>query len=283
MSNMDAIAVIAEPESGELVDRAASLARTLGLPMVANCKFSPGPQSETGKPGFCAALVVTSARLELREVASQPGRAFSKRFGPAIWADFVGGRLGHRASTPGGGAAMLRRAVGFKAAPWQVCDATAGLARDAFLLASIGCAVTAIERSAVVAALVADGVARARQLADAAVLASLGRIQWIAADSRQWLAAFNKNGTVPDRPDVVYLDPMFPARRKSALVKKEMRLCRLVAGDDGDAGELLELARSAATARVVVKRPVGAAPLAEGVAYEYAGRTIRYDVYLPKG
>ena len=280
MTDLPAIAVIAEPESGELADRAASLAGTLGLPVVAN--LASCLESKTEEPEFCAALVVTAARLELREVMASPNGDRSKRFGPAIWADFSGGRLGHRAGSPGGGAAMLRRAVGFKAPPWQVCDATAGLARDAFLLASIGCTVTAIERSAVVAALVADGVARARQSADQQVLDAIDRITWVAADSRAWLASRRSVGEL-NRPDVVYLDPMFPPRGKSALVKKEMRLCRLAAGDDGDAGELLALARLAAKSRVVVKRPVGAAPLAEGVAYEYAGRTIRYDVYLPTG
>lgn len=97
----------------------------------------------------------------------------------------------------------------------------------------------------------------------------------VVADARDYLAAL----PAADCPDAVYLDPMFPQRRKSALVKKEMRIARLVAGDDSDAAELLAVARAVARSRVTVKRPVGAPPLAGEPAYAYPGRTIRYDVY----
>ena len=216
-----AIAVIVDPCSPELIGRAESLAAELRLPLA---------DPESGSRQYDLLLAVTQGGLELGEGPARGGRR-----GLAIRADFVGGALGRRAGSPGFGAAMLRRAVGFKRPPWRVCDATAGLARDAFLLAAAGCDVTAVERSAIIAALVADGLERARRHAEDAarraegdaLRAAVGRIRLVVADSRDWLAGLRGD----DRPDAVYLDPMFPSRGKSALVKKEMRLCRLAAGE----------------------------------------------------
>jgi 16S rRNA (guanine1516-N2)-methyltransferase len=265
-----AIAVFADPCSPELIRRAESLAAELRLPLA-------DPASASRQ--YDLLLTVTQGRLELREGADKRGRS-----GLAIWAEFATGRVGRRADSPGFGAAMLRRAVGFKRPPWHVCDATAGLARDAFLLAAAGCTVTAIERSPIIAALVADGLNRAKWQANGVALAAgVERLRLIVADSRAWLAETVSGPVCPGSPDVVYLDPMFPARGRSALVKKEMRLCRRVAGDDADAGELLAAARRAAGSRVVVKRPLAAPPLGGEPAYAYRGTTIRYDVYLPTG
>ncbi len=57
------------------------------------------------------------------------------------------------------------------------------------------------------------------------------------------------------RPDVVYLDPMYPHKKKSALVKKEMRVFQSLVGADLDADALFAPAYELATKRVVVKRP----------------------------
>ncbi len=84
---------------------------------------------------------------------------------------------------------------------------------------------------------------------------------------------------VGERPDVVYLDPMYPPRRKSAEVRKEMRVLRALVGDDPDAAELLTAARRVARRHVVVKRMRLAPELMPGVLRSYVGRTTRYDVY----
>ncbi|MCA9466306.1 MAG: class I SAM-dependent methyltransferase, partial [Nitrospira sp.] len=60
---------------------------------------------------------------------------------------------------------------------------------------------------------------------------------------------------LPFEPEVIYLDPMFPHKEKSALVKKDMRVLQEVVGPDEDADELFTIARTVATNRVVVKRP----------------------------
>ena len=81
-------------------------------------------------------------------------------------------------------------------------------------------------------------------------------------------------------PQVVYLDPMFPHREKSALVKKEMRALRPLVGDDDDASALLDAARRLASHRVVVKRPRHAEALG-GVApaHMLEGASSRFDIY----
>jgi 16S rRNA (guanine1516-N2)-methyltransferase len=86
--------------------------------------------------------------------------------------------------------------------------------------------------------------------------------------------------TLDPAPDVIYLDPMFPPkRRRSAAVSKELRLLRLLAGEDSDAHELFEVARRVARQRVVVKRPDHALPLAPRPTVSYGGKLVRYDVY----
>jgi 16S rRNA (guanine1516-N2)-methyltransferase len=84
-----------------------------------------------------------------------------------------------------------------------------------------------------------------------------------------------------ERPEVIYLDPMYPHRTKSSLVKKEMRILRVLAGDDQDAAGLLVAALACARKRVVVKRP-RLAPRIEGQtpSTEITSKNSRYDVYL---
>jgi 16S rRNA (guanine1516-N2)-methyltransferase len=141
----------------------------------------------------------------------------------------------------------------------------------------MGCSVIAVERSPVLGALVHDGLARARAEGPPAVRTIVERIKLVVADARQVLAGLR--GT--SAPEVVYLDPMYPPRKKAALPKKEMRICRRLVGDDTDVGELLAVARGVTQRRVVVKRPRHAPPLAPSPAMTFAGKQVRYDVYHP--
>jgi 16S rRNA (guanine1516-N2)-methyltransferase len=137
------------------------------------------------------------------------------------------------------------------------------------VLAARGYRVIALERSPLVAALLADGLARS---GDHAVL---GRIELVVGD------ALNLIPTLP-LADIILLDPMFPERGKSALKDKGMRALRALVGDDPDASALLALARRHVGRRVVVKRPLAAEPLA-GPAPSGAilGTTVRFDIYPP--
>ncbi len=149
----------------------------------------------------------------------------------------------------------LARALGRRAR--TVVDATAGLGGDALRLAGLGCTVIAVERSPWIAALLDDALERLR--AGAGTLADLaGHVTLIHADAREFLAGHG------DRPDAVYLDPMFPPRRRqSAAVRKELLWLRELAGDDPDADALLTAALASARERVIVKRPHHAPPIGD--------------------
>jgi 16S rRNA (guanine1516-N2)-methyltransferase len=239
-----------------LQPRAAELAARWG--------FSLG----AGEPGETPRLVLTPERLELRALHSE---------GP-VFVDFVGGAVGHRRRFGGGRGQEIARAVGLKkGATPSVLDATAGLGRDAFVLASLGCVVTLIERSPVVAALLEDGLARAAE--DAEVAPIVARMRLWCGNAAQLMAQLDP----AVRPDVVYLDPMYPHRRKSALVKKEMRLFRAVVGEDPDADALLPAALACARQRVVVKRPDYAEPMTGRVpTMSITTKNHRFDVYVLK-
>lgn len=249
------LAVIADAEG--LADRAADLARRLGLPLV------PAPGV-----AYDLILAVTSARLELRSTGhGGPG---------AVYVDFVGGQFGH--ARRAGGSRLLYSAIGLRGGGLPtVIDATAGLGEDAFLLAMRGCHVTTIERSPVVAALLEDGLARAAAVPE--LREAVARMRPVSGDAREILRDLSPE----QAPDVIYLDPMFPPKKKSALVKKEMRILRRVVGDDPDSGELFEVARKVARRHVVVKRMRLAPTLAPDPTRSYEGKSTRYDVYASRG
>lgn len=214
------------------------------------------------------ALVMTPERLELRK------RDEPKLGG--IYVDFVSGAMAHRRRFGGGRGEAVAKAVGIKGnyLP-DVVDATAGLGRDAFVLAALGCRVRMLERHPVVAALLDDGLSRGYR--DAEIGGWLrDRLTLLHASSLAALA------TLQPKPDVVYLDPMYPHRQKSAMVKKEMRVFQTLVGADDDADGLLEPARRLAKKRIVVKRPDYAPPLA-GIATQSAVETKshRFDIYPP--
>lgn len=189
--------------------------------------------------------------------------------------DFVQGKAAHRRRFGGGRGQPLARAVGLKQG-WtpRVLDMTAGLGRDAFVLATLGCSVVMIERSVVVHALLADGLRRARQ--DPEVEVIVARMRLHRLDGRNYALP-----SPSERPDVVYLDPMYPHREKSAKIKKEMRLFQLLLGEDPDSATLLESALGIARHRVVVKRPVKAPPLGERApSFSMGSPNTRYDIYL---
>ena len=196
-----------------------------------------------------------------------------------VLVDFVGGKAGHRRKFGGGKGQDIAKAVGLnKGVTPHVLDGTGGLGRDAFVLASLGCTVTLIERSPVIAALLQDGINRARQNSDVAGIAS--RMTLLNDDSRQ---AMQKLAEDKQRFDVVYLDPMFPHREKSALVKKEMRIFQDLLTGDPDADELLAPAEALADYRVVVKRPRPAPDLAgKEPTYRLEGKACRYDIHAFK-
>ena len=192
-----------------------------------------------------------------------------KKFKP-LYVDFVHGKSEYRRVFPG--KELLAKAIGYKHfLVTKIIDATAGLGRDAFVLASLGCDVTLIERSPILAALLQDGLLRASK-----VEATHNIVQ------RMHLLIGDAQSLLPDlKSDVIYLDPMYPHRQKSALVKKEMRILRDLVGADVDAANLLTIALQCNVKRVVVKRPrLAENSIAIEPNFSSTGKNSRFDVYL---
>lgn len=196
----------------------------------------------------------------------------------AIHIDFIAGALAHRRQYGGGKNQPLGKAVGLKPGITpSVLDATAGLAKDAFVLATLGCPVVMIERSPYVAALIQDAIQRAADDDTFTPLLQHG-FELINTNAVDYLPTLADNR----KPDVIYLDPMYPEKQKSALVKKNMQILQKLLGHDADTEQLLNAARRCARKRVVVKRPKGAACIGHSKpAFEVASKNTRYDVYLP--
>ena len=219
----------------------------------------------------------TDGESELVLQLGAEGLQIKGRDAGAVRVDFASGALLHRRKFGGGQGQMIAKAIGIQSGVRPtVLDATAGLGRDAFILASLGCQVTMVERHPVIAALLEEGIERARQ--DEETSAIMARMRLIHADAVKCMCLWEE-----ESPQVVYLDPMFPERDKSALVKKEMRLFRLLAGDDDDAPALLKAALALATHRVVVKRHKTSSAIA-GVTpgYVLQGQSNRFDIYPKK-
>jgi len=188
--------------------------------------------------------------------------------------DFVGGAVAHRFRFGGGRGQALPKAIGMKSgnSP-RVVDATAGLGRDAFLLASLGSEVTMIERSDEMHRLLAEGMERARAVGGE-VAEVIARMTLLHGDAKTLL---------PELPaEVILVDPMHPPRKNSALVKKEMRLIRQIVGTDEDSVDLMRVALECAGKRVVLKWPQKADPM-EGLrapSHQITGKSTRYDVFM---
>lgn len=213
------------------------------------------------------ALVQTNERLELRNLDE------SKQGGIAV--NFVDGTMAHRRKFGGGRSEAIAKAAGIKGDYLPtIIDATAGLGRDAFVLAAIGCKVKLVERNPVVSALLEDGLMRAYQDSE------IGKFM---QERMVLLSAHSITELNPDKDfaDVVYLDPMYPHKQKSALVKKEMRIFQTLVGADLDADELLLPAKRLARKRVVVKRPDYAPFLSEQKPdFNQKTKNHRFDIYL---
>lgn len=161
-------------------------------------------------------------------------------------------------------------------------DATAGLGEDGFLLAAAGFDVTLCETDPVIAALLADALDRAALNAELAPFAA--RMRMVEGDSRSVLAELA--ATPGAQPDVVYLDPMFPGRTKSAAVKKKFQLIHGLERPTAplDEESLLQAAIAARPRKIVIKRPIKGPHLA-GVkpSHSIAGKAVRYDcIVLPR-
>ncbi len=220
----------------------------------------------------------SEADAELQLTVNENGLSlWAPALGSPVQVDFSGGKNAHRRQFGGGRGQPLAKAIGLKSGfnP-TVIDATAGWARDAFVLASLGCQLTLLEQQPLLAALIEDGLNRATHDKDIAEIAA--RMALLNVNAVDYLMALPE----ANWPDVVYLDPMYPSRYKSALVKKDMQLLHQLVGNDETGEALLAMSLQRTKKRIVVKRPKGA-PLLNAVkpVAEVASKNTRYDIYAP--
>lgn len=188
--------------------------------------------------------------------------------------DFVTGAVAHRLKFGGGRGQDIAKAMGLRAGKTPlIVDATAGLGRDSFLLASLGAQVTLIERSATMHALLADGMERAAR-EGGQLREIIDRMTLLQGDAKDLLPELGG--------EAILIDPMHPPRNKSALVKQELRQVREIVGTDEDAADLVKVALKHARNRVVLKWPAKADPIAgvQKCSHQISGKTTRYDVFM---
>jgi len=188
--------------------------------------------------------------------------------------DFVTGAVGHRLRFGGGRGQDLAKAMGLRAGKTpMIVDATAGLGRDSFLLASLGAQVILIERSEKMHTLLVEGMNRAENEG--------GEFREII--SRMTLMKGDAKDLIPELSgEAILIDPMHPPRQKSALVKRELRQVREIVGTDDDAADLVRIALAHAQNRVVLKWPAKADPIdgLKACTHQILGKTTRYDVFM---
>ena len=239
-----------------LANKAKALATELALPL-----------AETAAQGLL--LRVTPEGLEILK-GNDP------HLNGPVRVDFTAGALDYRRQQQGR-ELLLRAVIGRGNHRPSILDATGGLGRDSFLLAAAGCQVQIVEREPVLAALLTDALQRALLHPKTAAIAA--RMSLHLGDAVVYLQEMNKK---KQQIEVIYLDPMFPERRKSALVKKEAQILQLLAGPSSfEADKELLTAAMIVGQRIVVKRPRKAPFLAElQPSHSLLGKTVRFDVYL---
>jgi 16S rRNA (guanine1516-N2)-methyltransferase len=156
-----------------------------------------------------------------------------------------------------------------------VMDCTAGLGEDSILLAAAGFRVKLYERDPMIAALLRDSLQRAAAVAELQPIVE--RMEFHEADSIKILSQLT------DVPDVIYLDPMFPARQKSGLVKKKLQFLQQLEQPCEEGNEFLQAAIQCRPKKIVIKRPLKGEFLGDHKPdYSLNGKTIRYDCILLK-
>jgi len=192
-----------------------------------------------------------------------------------VYVDFVLGKSAHRRNFGGGIHQPLAKATALnKHKNISIVDVTAGYGADAFVLASLGARLTLIERSPVLYTLLNEAIFLATK--NPATQEIAHNMQAYCDDSILYLEQLS----VPDYPDIIYIDPMYPHKQKSAAVKAKMQLLHHLIGPDIDSNKLLAIACQRAKKRVVVKRPKTAEVISkQGLVGSVSSKNTRYDIY----
>ena len=170
------------------------------------------------------------------------------------------------------GSELLVKAAKIKDAGDELCaiDATAGLGEDSLLLAAAGFKVKMYEQNPVIYELLCDAKRRAEN--DSFLVNIVSKME-----------IFNRNSidamtSLDFCPDIILLDPMFPERQKSALVKNKLQVIQSLEMPCTNEVDMLYAATMAKPKRIVIKRP----PKGEFLAsvkpdYSISGKAVRFD------
>ncbi len=245
----------------------ANLSAARQLAVQLNLPFIPDIAA-TDTSAYSYLLVVTPDYLGLQDTRS-------KKYQP-FYIDFSTGKLQHRSKLAGRRTELIAKAMGCKPRDNPIIiDTTAGLGRDSFILASMGFRIIMLEKSPIIHALLSNALSRAAAVPALANI--IERMTLIQTDAVQWLP----DNAMHTHPDIIYLDPMFPARQKSAQVKKEMVLLQRLLPSEQDNASLFKQALACAAKRVVVKRPRLANNIADQApSYCIMGKSSRFDIYV---
>lgn len=256
---MNSIKIAVSTTTSEKLLVARQLAEKLNLPLLT-------PMHPTILQDYDYLLLFTKDYLALTNANDSKREPFHL--------DFLSGKINYRQKQAGFRNELLAKAIGGREKePLNIIDATAGLGQDSFILATLGFHVTLLERSPVIHALLQDAFSRAELIQTLTPV--MQKLNLIEANALQWLPNHQP------RAEVIYLDPMFPQKKKSAAAKKEMVMLKSIVGGDEDTEKLFHTALACATRRVVIKRP----RLAEYIAakkpnHSLIGESVRFDVYL---
>lgn len=239
-------------------EKAKELANLIHSPII--------PFSDPHCQSYEYLLILTSEYLGLQ---NPPSKKFD-----SFYIDFFSKQMQYRCKKANLKNEAIAKALGCKPSEkLRIVDATAGLGRDSFILATLGYEVMMLERSPIIWALLQDALTRAKIKAPTIV----NRLQLIYTNAIDWLNKLLHH----QRPHIIYLDPMFPPRKKSAAVKKEMQILQKLVPDSKDLPLLLQVSRSKALKRVIVKRPKNADKIVDFAEnFCIMGKTNRFDVYL---
>lgn len=186
--------------------------------------------------------------------------------------DFIDGKQCARLTPQNLSQELLIKAIGGMQNV-RVLDATAGLGRDSLLLAQAVQELVCLERHPEIFQLLSDALTRLKQ--DAPMMPIAGKMSLHEQCAIQYLQSYQGPPF-----DIIYCDPMFPPKRKSALNKKESQILQTIVGADPDSDDLIKLALQHAQSRVVVKRPLYAGTSNPPPDIQFKGRAHRFDVYL---
>lgn len=258
VSDIPAADILIFAESGQALQKARALSESLKLPLA--------PDAEAAA-AFCA-----GGGLLLKQTADglclQSGPLTLLPDFSALLPRIASGKLPHE---------YLVRSARHKVKDRlpEAIDATAGLGEDALILAAAGYRVQLFERNPVIAALLADCLERALRLSALAPIVS--RMQLHPGDSLPYLQSL----LPAQAPDLIFLDPMFPERRKGALIQKKLQLLQKLELPCAEENALLEAALALRPHRLVIKRPLKGPFLAgKKPHYSLRGKAIRYDCFV---